>query len=81
MVRPLAVPLVMGPIVIAILGTVASACRAGEPDEVPLGPLERAFRPPPEFRSDFGSYKSPLALDDGRAVRDAAASRPRRPRG
>jgi len=68
----------MGPIVIAILGTVALACRAAEPDELPLGPLERAFRPPPEFRSDLGSYKSPLAFDDGRAVRDAAGWRERR---
>ena len=41
-------------------------------------PLAPAFRPPAEFRDDFGAYKSPLIFDDGRPVRDAADWRERR---
>jgi hypothetical protein len=51
--------------------------RGRTPDDVPKV-LAPAFRPPAEFRDEFGSYKSPLTLDDGRPVRDAAGWRKRR---
>jgi hypothetical protein len=40
-------------------------------DELPpeLAPF---FRPPPEFANDLGAYRSPLLLDDGMRVKDAA---------
>jgi hypothetical protein len=61
-----------------ISGAIASADGGGNAyDELP-GSLASAFRPPAEFRDDFGSYKSPLAFDDGRPVRDAAGWRERR---
>ena len=51
--------------------------RGEAPDDVPEA-LAPAFRPPAEFRGDFGAYRSPLVFDDGRPVRDAADWRERR---
>jgi hypothetical protein len=63
------------------LSTSGVSARAEEqettPGDVPEA-LAPAFRPPAEFRDAFGSYKSPLAFDDGRPVRDAADWRERR---
>ena len=78
MVRPLAAALAMCLISIPASGVVTRAeDREKAPGDVPE-PLASAFRPPAEFRDDFGSYKSPLIFDDGRPVRDAADWRERR---
>lgn len=43
----------------------------GDPVKRPVT-LEAFFQPPKEFASDFGSYRSPLALDGGGEVKSAA---------
>jgi hypothetical protein len=41
-------------------------------------PLAKFFRPPPEYASDLGGYRSPLLFDDGTPVRSPADWRKRR---
>ncbi len=75
MARPLATALAIILLFIAVSSVAAWAEVQGKaPDDVPVA-LASAFRPPAEFRDDFGSYKSPLIFDDGRPVRDAAGWR------
>lgn len=72
MARPLAVALVASLAAIAALGGASRPSPSARAEDAPPGPLATAFRPPPEFRDDFGPYRSPLTFDDGRPVRDAA---------
>ena len=74
MARLLMLALVMGMITIPAPGEVTG--EDGQADRP--GTLSEAFRPPAEFREDFGDYRSPLRFDDGRPVRDAADWRRRR---
>ncbi len=70
--------LVLGTTLIQVPGSVIRAGGEGQPaSELPPS-IAGAFRPPPGFEGDLGSYKSPLVFDDGRPVRDAAAWRQRR---
>jgi hypothetical protein len=78
MVRPLAVALALGLVAIPVSEATAWAGGHDKPPGDAPGPLALAFRPPAEFRDDFRSYKSLLAFDDGRPVRDAAGWRERR---
>jgi Prolyl oligopeptidase family len=73
-VRRLAATLAVGVSLITASGVFAQA----EDREKAPAALASAFRPPAEFRDDFGSYKSPLTFDGGRPVRDAADWRKRR---
>src|SRR4051794_39338897 len=79
MVRLFAAVLAVGLIGISASGATARAGDLGAnvPADVPEV-LASAFGPPPQFRDDFGAYKSPLIFDDGRPVRDAADWRARR---
>src|SRR4051812_48187848 len=78
MVRPLAALLIM---ILAMI-SMTRAADGAEDEAKALGgvpePLASSFRPPPEFATDFGAYKSPLVFDDGRPVRDAAGWQARR---
>jgi hypothetical protein len=78
MERPLAAALAWCLVAISVFQATAGAeDREQSSDDVP-GRLAPAFRPPAEYRGDFGPYRSPLAFDDGRPVRDAAGWRERR---
>jgi hypothetical protein len=62
----------------AIVATVVMVLTGAAGAEEPPEEIGRFFRPPPEFRDDFGSYKSPLKFADGRTARDATQWRERR---
>ncbi|MHB1561841.1 MAG: prolyl oligopeptidase family serine peptidase, partial [Isosphaeraceae bacterium] len=73
MTRSLATALVSGLFVIPAIGAMASGAHGpGQVSSELPGPLASAFRCPAEFRGDLGTFRSPLAFDDGRPVRDAA---------
>jgi hypothetical protein len=66
---------VLGAALIQEPGSVNRAGAEGQTFGDLPAPIAGAFRPVPEFEANFGPYKSLLAFDDGRSVRDSAAWR------
>ncbi|MFN9957345.1 MAG: hypothetical protein ACK55I_29930, partial [bacterium] len=58
--------------IVLLLSVGSSPLWAQSPTELPPA-LARYFAPPPEFASDFGSYRSPLLFDDGTKVMTASS--------
>lgn len=57
-----------------LVSPVLLACSLGPvpaQSQSPWDLIQDAFSPPPEFRNDFGSYRSPLLFSDGRPVTTA----------